>query len=50
MSELRVWIGQKVEDDQMFVDKQIDDQNMCRLINLFVDFIEENNITFKREG
>jgi hypothetical protein len=51
MMEMCVWIGKKIKDDDgMVIDKQIDDQNMCRLIDLFVDFVEENSITFKREG
>ena len=44
MSELIVWIGKKVDEDSIVVDQRIDDQNMCRLIDLFIDFIKENNI------
>lgn len=48
--DMCIWIGKKIEnDDGMLIDKQIKDQDICQLINSFINFAEKNSLLNEKD-
>jgi len=45
--DTRIVIGRVIDDSSMIRNRVIDDQNVCLLVEGFIDFIEQHGITIK---
>ena len=47
MNELVIHVCRKVGENQMLIEEEVSDPKLVHLIEAFIDFIQENNITVK---